>query len=116
MGDTQMAKELQEFGQWKVGMEVFVHGKNSSIAKITKITEAWGGTVFVDTLKFDVSGSQRTNDAWNSLSIVPLTPAIRDNFQRDIRQRKLLQFNFKALTSDQVDEIVFFMREKGIKI
>ena len=111
-----MAKELQELGQWKVGMEVFVQGIHQSIAKITKITEAWDGTIYIDTLKFDVRGSQRTNDAWHSLSIEPLTPAIKENFERDMRKRKLFQFNFKSLTSDQIDEIVFFMREKGIKI
>jgi len=111
-----MAKELQELGQWKVGMEVFVNGKNPYITKITKITEAWEGTIFVDTLKFDVRGYQRTNDAWNSRSIQPLTPAIKENFHRDIRKLKLLKFDFKSLTSDQIDSIVLFMREKGIKI
>ena len=111
-----MAKELQELGQWKVGMEVFVNGNNGSIAKITKITDAWDGTIFIDTVKFDVRGSQRTNDAWHSLSIEPLTPAIKENFERDMRRRKLLKFDLKSLTSDQIDSIVFFMREKGIKI
>lgn len=110
-----MTKELQVLRQWEVGMEVFVCGPNESISKITKITDAWGGTIFVNKLKFDENGFQRTPDMW-SYFIKPLTQTLRDNFEIKLRKKKLTRFDFNSLTNDQIDSIVFFMREKGIKI
>ena len=64
----------------KVGMDVLVSDRSSKYwGKVTKITDAWGGTIFVKTgsetvHKFDKSGNKRTQDAWNHMSMRLCTP------------------------------------------
>jgi hypothetical protein len=61
-------------------MDVLVTDRSSSYwGKIDKITDGWGGTIFVRTnpntsYKFDKNGSLRTQDPWNHRHMHLCTP------------------------------------------
>jgi hypothetical protein len=113
-----MANDLQELGEWKVGMEVVVNGPYNSrkISKISKITDGRGGTVLVDDKTYDARGFGRGGDVWTRYHIVPLTPELKMEVILEVRKSKLDNFHFNTLTPEQASEIVLFMRSKGIKI
>jgi len=102
-----MAKELNELGAWKVGQRV-VAGRAGAehLDKITRITDGRGGTIYIDTMAFDIRGRRRGEDSmWESTGIYPAT-------DRDIKRivvkgkRQFLYSNpWASLTDDQIIQV-----------
>lgn len=124
-----MPKELQELGEWKVGMEALMeHGGSSlspdEIVVVSRITDGRNGTIYIKSRNpavtteyaFDTHGNQRGGGAWSSAYIKPLTEEMRTKLQQQNRRSKLVHFKWKELPFEQSDKIVAFMRENGIKI
>lgn len=116
-------KNLDELGQWKVGMEVY-HDSNLRgfvVGKIVRITDGRDGTIYVtfgsDTeTPYDKNGNERGAGTWSKTYIYPLTVEKKNEIILYNRKEKLKSFKWNDLTVEQASEIVVFMREKGIKI
>lgn len=112
----------------KVGMDVLISDRASSHwGVITKITDAWGGTIFVKTAsdvtsKFDRNGNLRTQDAWNHVSLALFTPeekvarkAARAEEQQRIRKAMALkEIQWELTDKDFISSVYDLAVKSGI--
>jgi len=99
-----MAKELQELGNWKVGMLVYDNGNSyrpESLTRITRITDGRGGTIYVGESSFDINGSQRGSDTWSKQRIQVATPVDLQRIKENNAIERLSRFDWKSLRGDQ---------------
>ena len=118
-----MAKELQELGQWKVGQEVLWEAGGASLGKsievIERITDGRGGSIYLKDNSgsgYDSNGFSRNGGAFHRAYITPMTPELKAQITVESRRQKLSRFDWKNLPDEQINQVITFMREKGIKI
>ncbi len=117
-------KNLDELGQWKVGMEVYVANNLQGfvIGKVVRITDGRDGTIYAtfgsnpSETAYEINGMERGGDKWHTTHLYPLTNEKKIEIAMFFRKEKLRSFKWDELTVEQASEIVVFMREKGIKI
>lgn len=118
-GENNMAKELQELGQWKVGMSVLLKKgggiTSESIVPITKITDSREGTIYASNMLFDIQGWQRGGDVWHKSYITPATE--EDSIRiRGINARyRLSQVKWLDLVPSKAIEIEKLLNDNGIE-
>ena len=116
-----MTKQLLELGQWKVGTKVCIFsdkgmgGERLSIRVIEKITDGWGGTVFVNGTKFDKDGMERTN-SYRSDKIVIATDEHSLNIKGYNARHRLKNFKWDELSNPRVIEIEELLNDHGIDL
>lgn len=114
-----MSKELQELGQWKVGVSVLIRqnaigGDQESIVRLEKITDGRGGTIFADGKMFDLSGCQRGGDRWYSAHASIATEADAIRIRGKNARYRLSIFNWKNLDPVKATEIEKLLNASGI--
>jgi hypothetical protein len=113
-----MAKEIQEIGQWKVGMLVIDNGNAGCperIMKIDRITDGRNGTIHIGNTAFDINGRQRGGDAW-SMHISPATDEDIHRVKGSVAKRRLGSFNWDSITGDQALQLEQVLMSAGIDI
>lgn len=92
----------------KVGDKVLVQGRFSkSVQTVEKITPKGNIRVSNGAL-YDISGSEKTKDVWNSTTIVPLTPELEEQLHKEVVVARAIKamHDTKTLTYNQAVKIM----------
>lgn len=98
----------------KVGDEVLVEGRwSKSILTVEKITPKGNIRVSNGAL-YDIYGSEKTSDVWNSTNITPLTPELKEQLYKEkiIKNTLKVLHDMKTLTYDQAMRIMEILNGK----
>lgn len=115
------ANELQELGIFKVGMEVYLNGRNyKGIKEVLRITDGRNGTIYVgrkgasDEFVFDHHGVQRATDTWNKIHIYPATDEHRKSLKISIAKNRLAGMNWFELDDDVAIELYEIIKARKV--
>ena len=98
------AKELQELGQWKVGMRVLHTGSSiggESIYTVSRITDGRGGTIYIGNDAYDIEGSSRGGSTWHHTHISPATAEDIQRIKGKVANSYLRNYDWQELTGEQ---------------
>ena len=114
-----MSKQLQELGEWKVGQEVIIIGgefiETKTIANIEKITDGWGGTLYLKGFKYDSRGLQRS-DGYHRQHLVPATEELKKEIRGTKARWILEKFKWHDLKPDEAMRIYKVLKENNVEI
>jgi hypothetical protein len=93
-----------------IDTDVLISDRTSKyFGKITKITSAYGGNIIVSTgnatHKFTITGDKRSQDAWNHISMKPITPEHKAQLIAIWEAKKKLRCKADALKAVQWDKL-----------
>lgn len=91
----------------KVGDRVLVYGRwNKSLHTVEKITPKGNIRISNGTL-YDIRGSEKTKDAWNRTTIVPLTPELENELRKEVLVNKTIEVmhTIQTITYDQAIKV-----------
>ena len=112
---------LDKIGQWEVGQKVVVascpYGRvTKRIDTIKKITDGWGGTIYVGETQYNVRGSSRGSNAWTRSNIQPATEKDYEEIKK-LRARSFIQrANLEKLDGDLAIKTIEFLKENGFDV
>ena len=109
-----MAKDLQQLGEWKVGDKVCITGgvfETKTIGTIDRITEGWGGTLYVKGDKYDKRGWQRS-DGYHRKQLEPLTEEAEQEVYGIRARNRLQRVAWAKLEPSKALEIFNLLKDK----
>jgi hypothetical protein len=112
--------ELKELGDFKTGQVVVYEsgigvGATKSLVKIDRITDQWGGTIYVGKQKFASMGGLRSSNAWSTASITPATDALKIQIAGDRARNFLRDQKFQDYSDNDAVKAATFIRDQVLK-
>lgn len=112
--------ELKELGDFKVGQQVVYEsgigaGSTKRLVRIDKITDQWGGTIFVGKDKFNSTGGLRTTNTWSTCYLRPATDALKMNIAGDRARSFLRSQKFQDYSDNDAVKAATFIRDQVLR-
>lgn len=108
---------IKQAGEFKVGQEVVVYNTycghtTKSIKKIDKITDGYGGSIYIKGSRYSVDGILQSR-GWSVGKIKPVTDKDREAIKKQRAKSIIATTNFGKMNGDLAFKTIAFLKENG---